>query len=37
MIINGVINIEDLRCVNETSTPFDIRPIVRKRKDKRNG
>ncbi len=37
IIINGIINEEDLRCVNERSTPFDIRPIVRKRNDKRSG
>ncbi len=37
IIINGIINEEDLRCVNERSTPFDIRPIVRNRNDKRSG
>lgn len=37
IIINGIINEEDLRCVKERRTPFDIRPIVRKRNDKRKG
>jgi hypothetical protein len=36
-MIKGIINEEDLRCVNERRTPLDIRPNVRKRNDKRKG
>ena len=37
MIKYGMIVAGFLRCVNERSTPLDIRPNVRKRTDKLNG